>query len=96
MADDLAERVARMFHEEYERLAPSHGYETRKASAKPWEAVPENNRALMVATADHVLDRLGLRRAVETLKEGVRVGSPPLPFDACQKALEFLGADAGG
>lgn len=48
------EDIARMFHEAYERLAPSFGYETRKASAVPWEDVPEPNRSLMVAVAGEV------------------------------------------
>ena len=56
MAD--AERLAQAFHEAYERLAPSFGYETRKASAKPWSEVPENNRALMTAVCAEMLDRL--------------------------------------
>jgi len=31
IADELvAEKIARMFHEAYERLAPEYGYETRK------------------------------------------------------------------
>jgi hypothetical protein len=50
-----AEALARRFHETYERLAPEHGYETRKASAVPWEDVPEPNRALMVAVASELL-----------------------------------------
>lgn len=53
------EDVARMFHETYERLAPSFGYETRKASAKPWDEVPENNRKLMIAVAGAVLEGIG-------------------------------------
>jgi hypothetical protein len=57
MADESAERVAREFHEAYERLAPDHGYETREASAKPWEDVPEQNRGLMVAVVGELLDR---------------------------------------
>lgn len=52
-----AERIAAAFHESYERLAPSKGYETRKESAVPWEQVPEANRTLMVAVAQDLLDR---------------------------------------
>lgn len=48
--ESCIERIARRFHEAYERLAPEHGYETRKASAVAWEDVPENNKALMRAT----------------------------------------------
>jgi len=51
-----AAAVAQAFHESYERLAPEHGYETREASAKPWEDVPEQNRGLMIATVQALLD----------------------------------------
>ena len=50
-----ADQLARLFHETYERLAPDFGYRTREASAKPWHEVPEQNRALMVATCAEVL-----------------------------------------
>jgi hypothetical protein len=33
------------------------GYETRPESAVTWEKVPENNRRLMVATVQHVLQQ---------------------------------------
>lgn len=49
--------VARAFHETYERLAPQHGYETRTASAVPWQQVPANNRALMRHTVRDLTDR---------------------------------------
>jgi hypothetical protein len=52
-----AEAIARAFHESYERQAPDHGYETRVASAVPWDEVPENNRALMTAVVEDLLDR---------------------------------------
>ena len=51
------ENVARAFHEAYERLAPDHGYETRKESAVPWDEVPEQNRALMVAVVADLFER---------------------------------------
>lgn len=54
-----AEQLAQFFHETYERLAPSFGYKTREASAKPWAEVPEQNKLLMMAVCDEVLDRLG-------------------------------------
>ncbi|MEU3452159.1 hypothetical protein ABZ671_00750 [Micromonospora sp. NPDC006766] len=57
MAAHDAERIARAFHESYERQAPEHGYRTREASAKPWAQVPANNRALMVAVVDDLLRR---------------------------------------
>jgi hypothetical protein len=52
--------LARTFHESYERLAPSFGYATRDDSRQPWEQVPEQNRRLMVATAEAVIAQLGL------------------------------------
>ena len=51
-----AERLARFFHETYERLAPDFGYRTREASAKPWDQVPEENRELMICTCAEVID----------------------------------------
>lgn len=53
-----AESLAQKFHEAYERLAPDYGYETRRESAVPWEAVPEPNRSLMVAVASEVVGSL--------------------------------------
>lgn len=47
-----AEKLARIFHETYERLAPAFDYKT---SAKPWEEVPEQNRKLMIAVCEHIL-----------------------------------------
>ena len=60
-----AEALAQRFHETYERLAPSFGYETRKESAKPWCDVPEQNRRLMIAVCaeiSSVSSALALRR----------------------------------
>ncbi len=53
-----AEELAQLFHETYERLAPQYGYETRKASAVPWDQVPEENKRLMVAVCDEILTRI--------------------------------------
>lgn len=55
------ESLAQAFHEAYERLAPSFGYATREASAKPWADVPENNRRLMTAVCTEILSRLAAR-----------------------------------
>lgn len=52
------EQLAQKFHEAYERLAPSHGYETRKESAKPWAEVPPNNKSLMTAVCAEMLAEL--------------------------------------
>lgn len=63
MADQLPSRsntdadwIARAFHDRYEEIAPHFGYKTRKASAVPWERVPEANRDLMRATVQWLLD----------------------------------------
>jgi hypothetical protein len=53
---EQAEQIAQAFHEAYERLAPSFGYRTREASAKPWSEVPEQNRNLMVAVVGTLVD----------------------------------------
>ncbi len=50
-----AEFMAKLFHQIYEELAPKFNYETRKASAKPWFEVPENNKKLMIAVAERIL-----------------------------------------
>lgn len=55
---DDPEWLARLFHETYERLAPSFGYKTRKESAVPWHEVPPKNRKLMIAVAAEIQKRL--------------------------------------
>lgn len=50
-----AERIAKAFHEAYERVAPSKGYVTRKESAVPWEDVPRGNKETMIATVEDLL-----------------------------------------
>lgn len=50
-------RIAREFHETYERLAPSAGYETRPESRCPWDEVPVVNRALMANVVQDLLSR---------------------------------------
>lgn len=57
-----AEWIAWHFHQAYEELAPKYGYETRQESRKAWEEVPENNRLLMIAVAQHLLDAGVIRR----------------------------------
>lgn len=53
-----AENLAQRFHEIYEELAPAFNYKTRKASAVPWSDVPQNNKQLMIAVCQRVLDEL--------------------------------------
>jgi hypothetical protein len=61
-----AAALAQQFHEAYERLAPEFNYETREASAVPWEDVPDKNKRLMVAVAaDIIAARLPVEGAPE-------------------------------
>lgn len=85
----LAEKVARAFHAHYERLAPDHGYRTREASAKPWDEVPKNNRALMVATALAVIEELEL----EVVRTATIEDLPMLDFEAIEFARSILESD---
>lgn len=50
------EHIARAFHDTYERLAPSYGYETRPASRTHWALVPAENKKLMIAVVQTLLD----------------------------------------
>ena len=54
-AFSFSEAIARAFHDHYERLAPSFGYQTREESAKPWEDVPEQNKRLMIGVVYNLL-----------------------------------------
>jgi hypothetical protein len=54
------EELARLFHDTYEALAPSHGWETQERSRKDWDEVPAENKSLMIAVAARVLDALEL------------------------------------
>ena len=81
ITEEMAETIARQFHEAYERLAPSFGYETREASAVPWVEVPEENRRLMIAVAGEVAPPIAaqaLRRPLGLTDEEIRaaLGDP--------------------
>jgi hypothetical protein len=52
-----AGQIAEQFHTTYERLAPAFNYQTRPASAKPWDKVPAHNRNLMIATVADLMRR---------------------------------------
>jgi hypothetical protein len=60
---DVAEEIAMAFHESYERQAPLFSYETREASAVPWRDVPANNKVLMIAVVQDLLDQGIIRDA---------------------------------
>ena len=71
------EKLARLFHDTYERLAPAFSYKTRKASAVPWAEVPPNNKGLMIAVA-HAVNALirteKLKLLAEVKSEWVKFG----------------------
>lgn len=77
------EELARRFHETYERLAPAHGYETRKESAKPWAEVPEKNKKLMTAVAAEILGEVNAMPNGVALAQSGRVSV--LVFDTAKQ-----------
>lgn len=90
-----AERIARLFHETYEELAPAHGYTTRKESAVPWGQVPGDNRRLMVATVLALMPELvalGRDAAARDIERHVGYHECAYGFDAARIAR--LGGDA--
>jgi hypothetical protein len=68
----ISEKIAKEFHETYEKLAPEHDYKTRKKSAVPWEKVPDQNKALMIAVIQN-LQRRGVISAGSKIKRRVPV-----------------------
>jgi hypothetical protein len=90
-AKPVSEQLARLFHETYERLAPTFGYQTRKESAVPWEQVPAHNKALMVAVADEVEHHIippDVRAAIEAILVTATM-SPRNTFAALSAGLEY-------
>lgn len=83
------EQIARAFHEAYERLAPAHGYETRPESAVPWEDVPEQNRALMIAVAAELLAAGTIRRPLRTIQV------EPAPLHGSEMTLNITPPPSG-
>ena len=56
----MSERIARQFHDTYERLAPQFGYETRK-DTKVFDPQSQNGR-LMIAVCAEVIGEIGRER----------------------------------
>lgn len=54
---DDPENIAESFHEAYERLAPDFGWVTRESTATRWDQIPEENRSLMIAVVEELLER---------------------------------------
>lgn len=75
------EKVAVEFHGTYERLAPEFNYTTRERSVKPWAHVPQNNKQLMIAVVQDLMDKgiiqLGPLFDPEGVQSSSRVDSTP-------------------
>lgn len=92
------EDIARDFHETYERLAPSFGYETRKET-KQFDAKSPNGR-LMIAVCNEVSYRVRrqafdemekkLLKEIEAYQETFRYVEQPAPVHG---AFVWAGAD---
>jgi argininosuccinate lyase len=52
------EQLAKFFHDTYESLAPSFGYETKKET-RQFDSASSNGK-LMIAVAEKVLQKLGV------------------------------------
>ena len=52
------EELAVLFHDTYERLAPSFGWITRKNTHCDFSALPDRNKALMLCVCQTILDAL--------------------------------------
>jgi hypothetical protein len=72
-----AEPIARHFHETYERLAPSHGWETQARSRKTWADVPMENKELMIAVVQELLDHSVIAWAGDVIPEHEEPGPEP-------------------
>jgi len=88
------ERLARIFHETYERLAPTFCYETRKESAVPWDQVPDTNKKLMIAVCREVGGNIGtaakaLLERLEKLEAAASAGK------AVRDEMEFAPPNSG-
>lgn len=51
-----AEKLARVFHETYEKLAPKFGYETRKDTRE--FDIESKNGKLMLAVCSEIIDKI--------------------------------------
>jgi hypothetical protein len=51
-----SELIAKRFHEVYEDLAPTMGWETQERSRKTWEELPIENKWLMVKVVEQLME----------------------------------------
>lgn len=59
--DTEVERLCEVMHDAYEQAAIGAGWETQKASRKPWSDVPEANKATMRVAVRALLQSVGTR-----------------------------------
>jgi len=75
MADhDLVEAACEVMHDAYERAAVQEGWENQEQSRKPWNDVPEANKATMRAAVDALLtwlDEIGEPTPEQKTAEGL-------------------------
>tara|TARA_R100000808_G_C2143785_1_gene151559 strand:- start:1737 stop:2042 length:306 start_codon:yes stop_codon:yes gene_type:complete len=84
----MSEELARKFHEAYERLAPSFGYETRKET-RDFDPTSANGK-LMIAVCDEVAGDL----EAENERLVAKVNRLTAFEDLIVLALQFYGPDA--
>jgi len=81
------EKLARKFHEAYERLAPKYGYETKKETRK---FVPESkNGRLMIAVADEILTFLFSRYHAPIAQQAIAGAGEAGPQIVRTDCIEF-------
>jgi hypothetical protein len=56
MATPVSEQIAKRFHEVYEELAPTMGWETQEKARVPWEQLPVENKWLMVKVVEQLME----------------------------------------
>lgn len=69
--DDAVERYCILMHEAYEEAAAKEGWETQERSRKPWQEVPEANKATMRHAVAALVSEVR-REAIEEVLEEIR------------------------
>lgn len=73
MTVEVAEQIARRFHEVYDARADIFGWSPAESTRVAWEDLPEENRNLMVSVVDILL-------ANAVISPGAAVGLDPGPL----------------
>lgn len=64
--EQVVEKIARAFHDEYEAFAEANGWETQKRSRVAFDDLPAENRATMISTVRALLHRRIIRPSAPT------------------------------